>query len=221
MTDPENTAIVCLCVLNEEAAIGRMIELIQTEGLELVVTDGGSTDKSVSIAEEKGVAVLHRPGKGKGFGMKQAMQYAKEQGKEWIVFIDCDLTYPVERIKDLLSHTDRAAMVIGARDRKKMSPKSRFLNTVLSWIMAFSFGRYVTDTASGFRAMKLDAFLGKLQGQGMVLELEITGMAIKKGYIIHELEVDYYDRVGESKLVFYDLIDTLKTIIKTRFKRYN
>jgi glycosyltransferase involved in cell wall biosynthesis len=217
----KNTNIlVCLPVYNEEKAIDSMINLIQDEGFELVITDGGSKDKSIEIAEKKGIKILHRPNRGKGYGMKQAMQYAKNNGKEIIVFIDCDMTYPVNKIKDLIKALDDADMSIGVRDRSKMSARSRFLNSLLSLVMKVLYNKQLKDAASGFRALKLHKFINRLTTDGMDLELEISGFAFKKNYKISEIAVDYYERVGESKLYLSDIIKAGYTILKTRLKKY-
>src|SRR5690606_38858731 len=190
---------------------------IEAEGFEVMVTDGGSSDNSIEIAEKKGVVILERPGMGKGFGMKQAMNYAFENGKEIIVFIDCDRTYPVDRIKDLAAAMSDADMVIGVRDSTGMSIKSKFLNALLRMMMNILFLTNLRDHASGFRALRIEKFIHQLKTDGMDLEIEITGFAIKNKYRIKEIEVDYLNRVGESKLLLTDIIKALFTIFKTRF----
>src|SRR5688572_31086735 len=63
---------VVLPCLDEEEAIGSCIEKIQgafaSAGIvgEIVVCDNGSTDRSVSIAEQLGARVVHQPLRGYG-----------------------------------------------------------------------------------------------------------------------------------------------------------
>lgn len=213
-------SIVCLCVLNEEDSIELMIDQIIKEGFQVIVSDGGSDDKSLKIAQSKPITLLHRPGKGKGYGMKQAMQYAFKHGKEYIVFIDCDLTYPTNRIGDLLLAAQDADISIGVRDPKNMSKKSRFFNWTLKIMVRLLYGKKLKDTASGFRAMRIESYINQLEGNGMVLELEISSMSLKKNYIIKEVDVDYYERIGTSKLAFRHYLDAAYTLLATKYRKY-
>lgn len=215
-----NSVVVCLPVFNEVHSIANMIDDIRAEGFDIIVTDGGSTDGSLFIAEEKKVKVLHRPGKSKAFGMKQAMQEAQTLGLDFIVFIDCDLTYPTDKIKDLLVDIEKYDMVLGARNPDGMSLLSRWRNILLNVIMNFLFGLKLKDCGTGFRAMRIDKFLDLLTIDGIDLEIEICGLAGKKGYSIKEVDVDYFPRVGESKLTNWDIINALLTILKVFFRKY-
>jgi len=50
---------VVLCTLNEEEAIGKVIDDLKKEGFNnILVMDGYSTDKTVEIADSKGVRVI-------------------------------------------------------------------------------------------------------------------------------------------------------------------
>ena len=58
-------ALICLPTYNEEKSIRPLAEKILKMGYDLVVTDGGSTDQTVSIARSMNITVLERKGKGK------------------------------------------------------------------------------------------------------------------------------------------------------------
>src|SRR5579864_2505144 len=73
--DPEGRDIVVSVVmpcLNEERSIGlcvvKALEGIRKAGLpgEVIVSDNGSTDRSVEIASELGARVIHAPERGYG-----------------------------------------------------------------------------------------------------------------------------------------------------------
>jgi glycosyltransferase involved in cell wall biosynthesis len=210
-------SIVCLPVFNEEQAIGKMIDNILELSIDLVITDGGSTDNSLKIAASKEVKVLHRPKKGKGYGMIQAMNYANEIQKEFIIYIDCDLTYPIDKIYTLLSEIEEADMVVGNRSYKNMRLKSRFLNFGLRILMLSLFFKYVKDTVSGFRIVKIERFLSLLKNQDMGTEIEMTAIAIKKEYCMKEIDIDYYTRVGKSKLSNKEILKAFIALLKARF----
>ena len=89
---------VCLPARNEEATVGRIVEVIRTElvqgaGLvdEVVVADDGSTDATASVARQAGATVVpvrRRPSSGKGVAMAAAL--AASRG-EAVVFVDADV----------------------------------------------------------------------------------------------------------------------------------
>ncbi len=215
-----DAVIVCLPVLNEVNAIAHMIDKIREEGFDIIVTDGGSTDGSLNIAQEKGVKILYRSGKSKAFGMKQAMYEAQKLGKNFIVFIDCDMTYPTNRIKDLVEGLNDYDLILGARHRKGMSIISRYTNVLLNIIMNSLFRLKLQDGGTGFRALRIDKFQGLLTIDGIDLEIEICGIAGKKAYRVKEIQVEYYPRVGESKLTYWDIINALFTIAKVWLRKY-
>lgn len=81
---------------NEEKYIGRTLESIKKldEGkydLELVVIDGGSSDKTVTIASSYGAHVYTIPHKGIGFARQQGVKYATG---DIILFTDADTIVP-------------------------------------------------------------------------------------------------------------------------------
>jgi glycosyltransferase involved in cell wall biosynthesis len=214
--------IVCLPVLNEELSIHKMIMTIQDLEYNLLISDGGSTDQSIPIAQNLNVPILYRKGKSKGYGMLQAIEYAYKKQIEIIVFIDCDLTYPIERIPDLVAllHDENLDMVVGNRDRNIMSLKSKFLNWLLVGFVNFLFNGSLKDPASGFRALRVKSFYGQLKETGMDLEIELSGFALRKNLKIKEIDVSYFTRVGESKLQLKDIIQALFTIFRVRFRKY-
>lgn len=212
-------SIVCLPVFNEEDAIGKMIDDIRALSIDLVITDGGSTDESLKIAQNKGVKILHRPCKGKGYGMLQAMQYAQKMGKEFIIFTDCDLTYPTDKIYTLLNEIQDADMVVGARSYKNMRLKSKFLNTCLRFLVAILFFSNYKDAVSGLRVVRINKYINVLSNHNMDLEIEMTGVSIRKHYQVKEIDVEYYERVGESKLSNFEILNALKALLVVRFKK--
>ena len=57
---------IVIPTLNEEEAIGNVIEDLMINGYEkIIVVDGKSTDNTVEIAENYGVKIIYQVGKGK------------------------------------------------------------------------------------------------------------------------------------------------------------
>jgi glycosyltransferase involved in cell wall biosynthesis len=213
--------VVCLPAYNEVESIERMIDGIRKENFEVIVTDGGSTDGTKEKTLAKGVPLLERPGKGKGYGMRQAIHYASEKGYEIIVFLDCDMTYPIERIKDLIAEMGDADMVVGARNYNMMPLVYKLVNLFFtSLVNMLNSGNY-KDTQSGMRAMRVDKFLDFITVEGIEVEIEISSKAMQKNYLTRELLIDYYQRVGKSKIHFWHAFSITYRIIVCRFSHSN
>lgn len=74
---------VIIPTLNEEKQIGDLIRYLTKHGegtlSEIIISDGGSRDQTVQIAEEMGVKVLKAPGMGRGLQMNSGAESATSQ----------------------------------------------------------------------------------------------------------------------------------------------
>jgi hypothetical protein len=150
-------------------------------------------------------------------------EVAKKLGFDILVTIDCDCTYPAEKILDLLRAIDEGAgMVIGVRNMKNIRPLHRLpnkLHTLAINLLFFRFlgsGNWLHDINSGMRAFRLDK-IRAFRSKGFDIEAEITIRAIKDGLKIREIPVEYEKRVGESKIRIKDGFSILVEIVKERF----
>jgi glycosyltransferase involved in cell wall biosynthesis len=121
--------------LNEEQTIGpsvsKALEGIRRTGLpgEVIVSDNGSTDRSVEIAEELGARVIHQPLRGYGNAYRAGFEAAR--GK-YIVMGDSDDTYDFTEIKQLIDKLREGnEYVLGSRFAGKIMPGAMpgFINT--------------------------------------------------------------------------------------------
>ncbi|MEM0041604.1 MAG: glycosyltransferase family 2 protein, partial [Candidatus Korarchaeum sp.] len=93
---------VVLPTLNEESAIGRVIDELLQEGYNnILVVDGYSTDKTVEIARGKGVKVIFQKGRGKAGAIRTAIEVVNTP---YILFMDADYTYDPRDIGRLLRY---------------------------------------------------------------------------------------------------------------------
>ena len=213
--------VVCLPTRNEKDSVQAMIDSIRKLKLPLFISDENSSDGTIAIAEKNKVPVYQRDGRGKGFGMRKAVEVAKKLGFDVLVTIDCDCTYPTGKIPELLKLVDSGAgMVIGVRNMKNIRLLHRLPNLVHTWainILFFRwFGNRLHDINSGMRAFRLDR-IRQFRSKGFDIEAEITIRAIKDGLKIREIPVEYEKRVGESKIRIKDGFTILMRIIKERF----
>jgi glycosyltransferase involved in cell wall biosynthesis len=88
---------VVIPAYNEEKYIGKTLESIKKLDLkddwviEIVVINGGSTDKTKEVGEKYGARVIDEPHKGIGFARQEGIKHAKG---DIIAFTDADTTVP-------------------------------------------------------------------------------------------------------------------------------
>lgn len=203
-------SVVMPC-LNEEAAIGPCIEKIQrtfsSAGIdgEVVVSDNGSTDASVEIAERMGARVVHQPLR--GYGQAYFKGFASARGK-YLVMGDADDTYDFTMIPQFLSalRDERFDFVTGSRylngGEANITALHRwFGNPALTRILNILFGARYTDVYCGYRAFSREAY-DRIQpvSPGMEFNLELAINAGLAGLRIKEIPIVLAPRKGESKL---------------------
>jgi hypothetical protein len=208
-SEPE-ISVVIPC-LNEEEAVGKVVdrafEGIRRSGSpgEVIVVDNGSTDGSVRTAIAHGARVVTEPRQ--GYGNAYLTGLAAAHG-EYVVMGDADDTYPLQELApfvDQLRNGDD--LVIGSRFKGKihgnaMPLLNRFIgNPILTGLLNVLFGVKVSDAHCGMRAIRRDALPAlDLHATGMEFASEMVFKAYRRGLAVSEIPIDYYPRVGESKL---------------------
>jgi glycosyltransferase involved in cell wall biosynthesis len=203
-------SVVIPC-LNEEDAVGAVVdqawEGIRRSGRpgEVIVVDNASTDHSAEVAAERGAIVVReeRP----GYGSAYLAGLAVARG-EYIVMGDADETYP---LGDLAQFVERLAagddLVMGSRFEgtihgEAMPWLNRHVgNPILTGLLNVLFGVNVSDAHCGMRAVRRDALATlDLHSTGMEFASEMVFKAFRRKLRVTEIPIDYYPRVGESKL---------------------
>jgi hypothetical protein len=203
-------SVVIPC-LNEEDAVGRVVEQA-LEGIrrserpgEVIVVDNASTDRSAEIAAEHGAHVI--PERRRGYGSAYLAGLAQARG-EYIVMGDADETYPLQELTPFVERLEQGDdLVIGSRFEgtihgDAMPFLNRFVgNPILTGMLNVLFGVKVSDAHCGMRAIRKDALPAlDLHSTGMEFASEMVFKAYRRGLTVSEIPIDYYPRVGESKL---------------------
>lgn len=198
---------VAMITLNEENAIGKVIHDIQAAvaGMEaeILVVDS-SRDRTPDIAAANGARVVRQfPPQGYGRAMGRALRESKG---EVIVTLDCDDTYPANRILEL------AHMVLSGRcdlvnaSRLENKPASMpFANYVANRLFALTarvlLGVKTTDVHSGMRAYRRTIVESvDFDCAGPALPVELLLKPALLGYRVAEVFIPYLDRIGNTTL---------------------
>ena len=121
---------------------------------------------------------------------------------------DADDTYPLNELSEFVERLDRGDdLVIGSRFKgtihgDAMPFLNRFVgNPILTGMLNVLFGVKVSDAHCGMRAVRREALpVLDLHSTGMEFASEMVFKAYRRGLTVSEVPIDYYPRVGESKL---------------------
>ncbi|WP_020573978.1 glycosyltransferase family 2 protein [Actinopolymorpha alba] len=179
---------------------------------ELLAIDDASTDSTLEILRQAEprfprmrILPFTRNG-GSGTARRIGTQYARGR---IVVWTDADMSYPNERIPDLVAHLDSDPtldQVVGARTSEQGSHK--LLRVPAKWLIR-KFAEYLTNTRipdlnSGLRAFRREVSLPylRLLPPGFSCVTTITIAFLHNQHGIYYLPIDYAKRSGRSKFHF-------------------
>lgn len=184
--------------LNEERTLGVCIEkalsYVALAGIEaeVLVSDNGSTDRSVMIAESMGARVIHVAERGYGAALIAGIHAARGR---FVIMGDADDSYDFSRLDGFLARL-RAGddLVMGNRFRGGIEPDAmpllhRYLgNPVLSFIGRMFFQIPVGDFHCGLRGFSRESVVRlSLISPGMEFATEMVAKAARAGCVVSEV----------------------------------
>jgi glycosyltransferase involved in cell wall biosynthesis len=204
---------VIIPAYNEETGIAEIVERVLAVkpaldgvgvGLELVVVDDGSRDRTGEIVGKyPGVRLVRHP-VNKGYGAALKTGFAAGTG-ELLGFLDADGTYPPENFPALCEKAlNGADLVVGSRRSgadTQMPLVRKIGNFIWSNLITLLGGARVVDPASGMRVFRRE-ILERLYPlpDGLNLTPVMSTRAIHEGVRLVEVPIPYAERVGRSKL---------------------
>jgi glycosyltransferase involved in cell wall biosynthesis len=126
-------------------------------GLDVLVVDDGSGDRTAARAREAGALVCRLPfNLGVGGAMRAGYRWAMRNDYDVVVQVDADGQHDPSYLEPLLKRLDDADIVIGARfagegDYPARGPR-RWAMVMLAFVLSRIAGEQLTDVTSGFRA---------------------------------------------------------------------
>lgn len=205
------TVDVVLPVLNEAAALPWVLGRLPS-GYRAVVADNGSTDGSGDVAAEHGAVVVHEPRQGFGAACFAGLRAATA---DVVCFMDADGSMDPAQLPRVAGPVlaREAELVLGARNAAPGSwPRhARIANGVLVRELARRGGPRLRDLGP-MRAANREALLAlEIADRRFGWPLEMVVRADRAGWRIAEVDIDYRERTGRSK-VTGTVRGTLRTI---------
>jgi hypothetical protein len=192
-------------VMERTLSVRPALQAFGIDGLELIVVDDGSTDRTPEIvAATDGVRLIRHEHNG-GYGAALKTGFAAVQG-EWIGFLDADGTYPPEYFPALCREgiAQNADIVIGSRMTgadSQMPAVRRAGNLLFANLVSLLSAHRITDSASGMRVFK-KSILEHIYPlpDGLNLTPVMSTRALHEGLVMVEVPIPYSERQGRSKL---------------------
>lgn len=214
---------VVMITKNEENAVAQVIEQIKvyTDKAEILIVDS-STDQTAERAASLGVHVIKQfPPRGYGRAMELALRSASGNV---IITLDCDNTYPAEKIPILAKKILEEGKDLVDASRLKAKPEAMpwinyLANLGFAWLASILFFQRLTDLHSGMRAYRKTMIKElKFDASGPALPVDLLLIPIKLGYKVENYFIDYHERIGQSTMQpLPSAWWTLKRILRTRF----
>ena len=222
--------------LNEEETVPRVIDELRAfdPGLDVVVVDDGSTDRTAQVAAAKGARVLRLPfNLGIGGAVQTGFRFAFENGYDLVVRVDGDGQHDPAELAKVLEPVLRgdADIAVGSRfaggaaEGYRSSRSRRVGIRILAAVVSRLVGQRVTDTTSGFQA---------LNRRGIALfardyphdypEVEATVMVFRHRLRLTEVPVAMRERGGGRSSItalrsIYYMVKVLLAIFVGMFRR--
>ncbi len=221
---------IVIPIFNEEKTLLKLIEKVEKAPTlrlekELVLVDDGSTDLSKDILknlDNKYVVVYHKKNQGKGKAIRTGFKHATG---DIILIQDADLELNPNNYPDLLNPilNNKTNIVYGSRYKQKDNSiyKSHYWGVrILSILTNVLYGSNLTDVYCGYKVFKTEVLKNlKLISNSFEIESEMTVKALKKGYNITEVPIDYFPRKFDEgkKIRLGNGLKAIWVIIKNRF----
>jgi polyisoprenyl-phosphate glycosyltransferase len=201
-----------------EQEVKRIRAALEAAGMsyELICVDDGSTDGTREVLQ--GIAgirtLLLARNQGSGTARRLGTQLARGRV---VVWTDADMTYPNERIPELVAELDDSVdQVVGARRGEAGTLK--FFRVPAKWairkLAAYLTNTDIPDLNSGLRVFKrrvAEPYL-RLLPAGFSCVTTITLAFLSNGHQVKYVPIDYFKRSGRSK--FHPFKDAYNYILQ-------
>ncbi|NYF58879.1 glycosyltransferase family 2 protein [Micromonospora purpureochromogenes] len=198
--------LIIIPALNESGSIADVVGEVRGElpGVDVLVVDDGSTDRTAAVAAAAGARVAKLPyNLGVGGAMRLGYRYARDNDYDVAIQIDADGQHDPRYVPKLVDLLDDSDLVIGARfagegDYSVRGPR-RWAMVMLSAVLSKVAKTKLTDTTSGFRAANrrvIEMFAGWYPAEYLGDTVETLVHTARRGYKIRQVPVAMRKRMA-------------------------
>jgi glycosyltransferase involved in cell wall biosynthesis len=202
--------LVVIAALDEEEGLGAVLRGVPATAcglrIDTLVVDDGSTDRTSEVARASGAHVVRlERNRGHGVALRLGYRLAAEHGARFVVTLDGDGQWDPVEIPGVLEPlaADEADFVIGSRVLGATEGGDAFRQAgvhVFGALVRLLTRSDVTDTSSGFRAMRVEVTQTVRQEQVQYQTSELLIGALMHGYRVTERPITMRKRMaGETK----------------------
>ena len=216
---------VIIPAYNEEMTIGPVVREIKAKGLDCVVIDDGSSDRTKEVAEHEGAYVISHPTNyGKGASLNDGFRYSLNRNYDYVITMDGDGQHNPDEIDNFLkaAEEDDIRIILGNRmwNPKDMPLIRRLTNRFMSLLISSVVHQKLPDSQCGFRLIKSEVLkVIACTTTKYEIESEVIIRAARTGFEIKSIPIKSIYKGEKSQI--RPVVDTLRFIafiLKTGLK---
>jgi len=198
---------------------------------ELIVVDDGSRDETAALirtalaGEPRARLLTYQSNRGKGYAIRTGVLASCGAV---VVFLDADMSTPIEEIPAALECLAQADIVIGSRDLPSSDIRARqplfrqLASELFKWVRILMVGLWdISDTQCGFKAYRgpvARQLFALARVDRFMFDVEILYLARRAGLRIVEIPVLWTDSPG-SKVRFWEgLVNMIRDLWRIRWQ---
>jgi len=227
--------LVVFPTYNEKDNIAFLVEgVLNTIPVNVLIVDDNSPDGTGEIAKAladqyESVSFIAREGKlGLGTAHIRGIQYAIEQGFDYVVTMDSDRSHDPKYLPSVIQALETYDVSVGSRyvpggaivdwplSRRLLSKMSNFLINLFLHLQ-------VNDCTSGYRGYRTSLFhdfdFDEIREAGYCFLTEMLYRCRQHQATVGEVPITFCDRrYGDSKISRHELMMSMLTLIRLRFE---
>ena len=230
--------LVSLATYNEVDNLVPLTEAIRQYAPQasILIIDDNSPDGTGRVADELCASqpqthVIHRPKKlGLGTATLAAMQFAIENGFDYLLNLDADFSHPPRFIPSLLAGMSENDVMIGSRYvagggvEGEFGLKRKLMSAGINWYARLLLGLQSKDNSGAFRCYRVSTLaqldLGLVRSRGYSFMEEILFWCRQAGGRIGETPILFENRrSGVSKINKLEVVAALRIILQLGLDR--
>ena len=197
------------------------------ENYEIIIVEESSdkTPEICNILAKKYKEIIHIHSDkrlGKGGAIEKGILVSKG---EKIIFMDVDLSTPLDITKNVLEKMVKYDIVITSRYNSMANVKRSITRSVagkgFSVLARLVFRTKIRDTKCGYKALKrlvAKKIMKYVENKGWFWDTEFLIYAEKLGYSIYEMPIYWYERKESNVSIMNNIIDMINNVLRLFFR---